>query len=321
MNPPAWLPPNKTAAACLSVDDIHPGRSSDAYEAGGDLDRGVLGKLRRLLLRHPELRMTLFVCADWREIRAFPTRRLLARIPYVRDRIFLAPVLPKGTMRLDRHPEFVAFLQGMPRSDVALHGLHHYRRGTEPLVELGGLGKEEVEELLRGAMAIFRSAGLSFSPGICPPAWRASEEALAAMEAIGLRFVASARDVRTPVAPEARTAMSGMRGVSLLYPQLIAGGKLVHITSNFAANNPIERALRIIDNHGLLAIKAHAVKVGFGHVAVDGIDDLYCNYLDLLLAGLRDRYGDALWWTNMDEVGRAVLEVEQQRVGRESAHA
>ena len=37
--PTGWLPPGRSAAVCLSIDDIHPGRSGDHYEAGGDLER------------------------------------------------------------------------------------------------------------------------------------------------------------------------------------------------------------------------------------------------------------------------------------------
>lgn len=38
-----WLPDGKTAAVVWSIDDIHPATSDDAYEAGGDLERGALG--------------------------------------------------------------------------------------------------------------------------------------------------------------------------------------------------------------------------------------------------------------------------------------
>lgn len=94
--PNGWLPPGKHAAICFSIDDVHPGTSTDAYEAGGDLDRGVLGHVRWLLERHPCLRITLFTTPDWREISPLPTRRILAALPYVRDHVFLAPILPLG---------------------------------------------------------------------------------------------------------------------------------------------------------------------------------------------------------------------------------
>ena len=243
-----WLPPGKRAALCFSIDDIHPGKSSDAYEAGGDLGQGVLKHVLWLLRRHRQLRVTLFVTADWREIAPFPTRRILARVPCLRDRLFLARILPEGTMRLDRHGEFARFLRDMPRTEIGLHGLYHVHKGPNLLAEFQDESVEECRQTLQKAMDLFRRAGLDFVPGICPPAWNAPPALLEAMATLELGFVASARDVRTPVSPKARAAMSGMRGVSLLYPQLVQGGRLVHLTSNFAANNPIDRAMEILAN-------------------------------------------------------------------------
>jgi hypothetical protein len=41
-----------------------------------------------------------------------------------------------------------------------------------------------------------------------------------------------------------------------------------------------------------------------GQISVDGVDGLYCNYLDLLFRELDRRYGDALWWTSMGEIAK-----------------
>jgi len=38
-----WLVSGKQAAICFTIDDVHPGKSSDTYEAGGDLGQGALG--------------------------------------------------------------------------------------------------------------------------------------------------------------------------------------------------------------------------------------------------------------------------------------
>jgi hypothetical protein len=45
---------------CFSIDNVHSGRLSDFYEAGGDLDKGALGHVQW----HPQLRATLFASAD-----------------------------------------------------------------------------------------------------------------------------------------------------------------------------------------------------------------------------------------------------------------
>ncbi len=307
MTAEGWLPEGKRAAICFSIDDVHPSTSADAYEAGGDLEKGVLGRLRWLLDRHPLLQVTLFMPADWREISPFVTRPLLARIPYLRDRLFLTPVLPKGTMRLDRHPGFVRFLREMPRTQLGLHGLYHVHPGPRLNTEFQDESRAQCRRALSGAIEIFRRAGIDYSPGMCPPAWEASPNLLAAMADVGLEFVASARDVLSPVSRDGRTDMSGKKGMSLLYPEVIQNGRLVHITSNFAANNPIDRAFEIVELGGLMAIKGHAIKQALGYTAIDGIDDLYCNYIDLVLTRLEERYGDSLWWPSLHEVATRVL--------------
>jgi hypothetical protein len=76
----------------------------------------------------------------------------------------------------------------------------------------------------------------------------------------------------------------------------------VHIGANFQATSDEQRALAILDCGGLLSIKAHAIKDALGHIALDGLDDAYCEMLDRLFERLAVRYGDALWWTTMGEV-------------------
>ena len=104
-----WLPEGKKAAICFTIDDIHPGKSSDFYEAGGDLDKGSLGLVQRLMNKHPKLKTTLFATADWREISPVPTRKIAAKIPLLNNNIYLAKVLKKGTMSLNRHQNLFVF--------------------------------------------------------------------------------------------------------------------------------------------------------------------------------------------------------------------
>ena len=300
----SWLPPGKTAAICFTIDDVHPGTSRDPYEAGGDLGNGALGLVAKLLAKHPPLHVTLFVTADWREIYPMPTRRWLARVPYVRDRVYLTDVHPVGKMRLDRHRAFVEYLNGLPRTEIGLHGLHHIHHGPKVLVEFQEQSKTECERILREALDIFTRAGVRFVRGMTPPGWNAPAGLLDAMAALGFAFVASARDIRTPVARGARAEMSGLRGVALYEPDLVAGG-LVHLPSNFQATSPKERALEIIEAGGLLSIKGHIIKKCGDYVALDGIDELYCNYLDSLFTLLEQRYGDRLWWTTMGRLRNA----------------
>lgn len=304
---PHWLPADKRAAVCFTIDDVHPGKSTDAYEAGGDLGCGALGHLEWLLARHPSLRATLFVTADWREISALPTRLLLARVPVVRSLAYLTPVLPAGTMRLSRHPEFVQYVRSLPRTDIGLHGLHHVHRGPRVPVEFQDEDAAECRRRLVAAQNIFEGAGLPYVMGMTPPGWNLPEGLGQAMVDLSFRFVASARDVQTPISPTATTNMSGMKGVSLVFPERIRNGRLVHITSNFQATSPLDRAMEVVGVGGLLAVKAHIIKMAFGYMQLDGLDELYRNYLDVVFSRLEDHFGDSLWWTTMDEVSERVL--------------
>jgi len=310
-----WLPDGKRAAVCFSVDDVHPATSRDEFDAGGDLGRGALGHVERLLDRHPRLRVTLFVTPDWRLKRLVPSRKWLTRIPLLRERIHWAPLTPRGHFRIDRFPEFVAYLNALPRTDCALHGLHHAHPGPRMAVEFQEQSRSECSALLQEARRIFATAGLRHVQGFAPPAWSAPPSLCEALNEADFHFVTSARDLDTPVSQRARTARSGLHGASLIHPMWIRCAandestgatavpcRLVHFTTNFQATSTIERALTIIECGGLLAIKAHIFKTGGGITMLDGLDNAYCDYLERLWRELETRYGDALWWTTLAEV-------------------
>jgi len=295
-----FLPPGKRAAVVFTIDDVHPGKSSEHYDGGGDCGNGALGLVSELLRRNDPLRVTLFTTADWREISPMPSR-VLSRIPVVRDRFYLARILPEGSRQIDRHPEFLAYVKAMPRTEVGFHGLHHIHPGVHLHVEFQDDSLESHRRKLRRMREIFDASGLAYVRGMCPPGWNAPPLLLQAMAEQDFEFVASARDIKTPITPDAITDMSGLRGCSLIYPTRLPSG-LLHFTTNFQATSRWERARDIVDAGGLLAIKAHIVKDALGFVALDGVDPVYCNLLDLLCSRLRREYGDALWWTSMGEL-------------------
>jgi hypothetical protein len=301
-----WKPKDKKAAICFTIDDIHPSKSTDLYEAGGDKEKGALGKVMWLLNRHPKLMVTLFTTADWRETHAFPTRKLLAKIPKVRDQFYLAKRLKKGTMSLENHPDFVAFLNSMKQTELAYHGLYHIHKGLKIPVEFQNQTREEFEKIISEMERIFDASKINYVKGICPPGWNAPEALLDTLVAHNFDYVASSRDVLTAVSKDAQCNMSGIKGVPLLYPTLLKDNKLVHIPSNFQVNSTIDRAQEIIANEGLISIKAHIIKQVGSYTALDGVDDLYMNYLDVLLTLLEQKYGDDLWWTSMGEIANFV---------------
>ncbi len=286
-----WLRHSKRAAVCLSVDDVHP--APDAATA--------LGHVQWLQERHPLLRVTLFTTPDWRTLDPYPTRKLLTRIPVLRDHLFTVRVHQRGTFRLDRHESFCALLRGWHTAEVALHGLHHVRTGLRPILEFAGRTTAECRRMLVSAMDLFRSAGLPLVPGMSPPGWLSSPELLTAMRQTGLTFVASARDLDTAITSEALANGSGITNVPLLHPQRIEPG-LVHFPTNFQATSSIDRALSILDCGGLLSIKAHLLAESGSYRALDGLTPQYRQYLDRVLCTIEDRFGDDVWWTSMGEI-------------------
>jgi hypothetical protein len=296
-----WLPAGKRAAICFSIDDVHPSRATDGYDAGGDLSAGVLGNVERLLDRHPNLKATLFVTPDWRPARLVPNR-LAAKLPLASRWLYHVDLHPEGRFRVDRVPAFVAYLNDVSRFEVAPHGLHHAHRGPSLATEFQNQSRRGCLRMLREGCEIFARAGLDFVAGFSPPAWNLPSALVVALDDAGFEFVSSARDIRTPISSDATCSMSGLAGAPLIRPQFIGERRLVHIPINFQATSTLARADDVIGCNGLLSIKAHAFKHAGGHTAADGLDEEYCDYLERLFSRLEKRYGDSLWWTSMSDV-------------------
>jgi len=297
LGPVYWYHRGKKAAVVLTIDDVFPGTQGNPYEAGGDLEKGALGRLLWLLNRHPRLHITLFVTPDWRQISPTP-HRVWRHVPWLRDRVYLASILPKGTMDLRKYPECVAFLNAMPRTEIALHGLHHIHPGESVWVEFQEQDRATCARMLGEAIRIFDESGLRWVRGLQPPGWNCPPALQEACRDVGIEWVTSGRDLRTRVSEHAKTAMSGLSGVSLHFPERIAPN-LIHFSTNFQATAPAERAFEILDAGGILSIKAHITKHVPGHEHFDGVNRLYMNYLDRLFEDIEQRYGDAVDWTTM----------------------
>jgi predicted deacetylase len=262
--------------------------------------------------RHPQLKVTLFTTANWREISALPTRRILSKIPYVKDRVYLAKRWPKDHMRLDRHPEFIEYLNSMKGVEIAYHGLYHCHKGPRIPVEFQDQDEDEILWRLKEMQRIFNTAGLKAYKGICPPGWNAPDNLLNGLMKMKFRYVASARDLFTEVSRKAKTDMSGLKGMSLIYPEMVKD-KLVHFSSNFQATSDQDRAREILDLGGLLKVKAHIVKYALGHTSLDGLDRSYANYLDSIFTMIEREYGDRVWWTSMGEISDHIFSSKEDR--------
>jgi hypothetical protein len=117
-----------------------------------------------------------------------------------------------------------------------------------------------------------------------------------------MSFLVSARDLDTPVSPDASARASGLRGVPLFSPFLLPGSPLVHVPVNFQATSSLERARAVAASGGLLSIKAHLL-AGLGRYrALDGLTDAYGEHLHDVLADLEDTHGEGIWWPTLSEL-------------------
>jgi predicted deacetylase len=126
-------------------------------------------------------------------------------------------VLPKGTMDIRNHPKFVAFLNAMPRTEIALHGLHHINRGRSVSVEFQRQDRATCAAIQTEALQIFEESGLRYVRGLQPPGWTCTLALQQACRDVGIEWMSSTRDILTPVSKDAKTAMSGLNAVSICF--------------------------------------------------------------------------------------------------------
>ena len=290
----------KHAAVVISFDDVFPAYSvAGEYFMSEDTKENYLELLSKLLKKHQQIFITLFTVPDWREKRPFPSRQLLSHIPILNNNIYLSPIWPKDTFSLPRHPGFCQILRGLPRVEIAVHGLHHVSKGNPVFQEFNRLSYKDCLFRLQRAEDIFKSAGLSYVKGFAPPGWKLSRALLQALQALNYSYLASARDLNTEIKLDAITNESGVHNLPLIFPTKLENTDIVHIPANWSITSTIERADQILELGGVLSIKAHAVKYGFGFTAKDGFDEQYLNYLDKVFDHIEKKWTKDIWWTSM----------------------
>jgi predicted deacetylase len=72
-------------------------------------------------------------------------------------------------MDIRNHPEFVAFLNSIPRTEIAIHGLHHINRGYSVSAEFQHQERATCASMLTQAIQIFEESGLRYVRGLQPP--------------------------------------------------------------------------------------------------------------------------------------------------------
>src|SRR5262249_35405496 len=139
-----------------------------------------------------------------------------------------------------------------------------------------------------------------------PPGWSLPRPLAEALGDLAFQYVTAARDLTTPIDGRASTNACALGSFPLMEPGFADGVRLVHFTHNFQATSRPDRAFRIVDCGGIVAIKAHIFKRGGGHVMLDGLDDDYVDYLDRVFVELDRRFGDRLWWTTFGQIASRV---------------
>lgn len=307
-----YLPQGKSCAIIFTIDDLHPASAArDGYDAGGDLDKGAFGHVDALLKKHPELKVTLYTTASWREIAPYKTDQLTFKVPAVYDRRFIAPITPKDYFNLCKYKDFVTYYNQHPQVEIGLHGYEHIHKGSKMPVEFQNQDTyADTAYKVDKMYEIFHKAGLNYVNGFTPPAWNAPEKLMKVLIKNGLKFLTSARDLNTPITRDAQNNMSGMKKVSILYPQMICDDKVVHIPTNFQITSAYERAFEIMELGGILSIKAHMVKNFNGFDQIDGVTKEYMDFIDELLTQLKQKYNDKIWWTTPNEIADKILNHE-----------
>jgi hypothetical protein len=301
VNTPSY-PEGRHAAVVISIDDVRPVVNDTGSDKGKSSYSDALAAIAALRQNHPQLAITLFTVPDCREKNPFPTRRLLSRIPVLNRYFYLSPIWLDTAQSLEKHPEFCRRLGSLPGVEIAVHGLHHVSKGLPIFQEFHRLSFKECLRRLERAEAIFEKVGLSYVKGFSPPGWDVTPALLRALQTCQYQFLASSRDLQTEITANAVTNSSGMRNLPLLYPSILPGTDIVHITANWSRTSTLERADRILELGGVLSIKGHAIKQAYGYTAVDGIDEEYCLYLNKLFDHIEKRWGGDVWWTSMGDL-------------------
>jgi len=150
-----WLP-QATGRVCFTIDDVHPG-NLPMLRAGGTWTaaHSASGVAAR---RHPQLRTTLSSPPTGGRS-AWPSPPFLAKLPYIAIAYFSVASWPEGTMRLDRHPEFVTYLKSLPALTCAPRPVSHRKGRTSHRVS---------GPLPRGVTAMLAEAIDIFHRQICP---------------------------------------------------------------------------------------------------------------------------------------------------------
>ncbi len=280
------------------VDNIHPESNREGWDCGGDRERGVFRHLLDLRKRFPQVKVTLFVTADWTD-RSQPlwARALGRAVPEWRRN---PRHWPPSTFRLDRHREWCRWLASLEGFELAFHGLHHYNPRGFHGQEFIGLGYDECVSRLRRSEEIFRQTGLPASRGFRSPGWEVTEPLLRALADLNYDYVAGSGDFETPPSRTAVSEGAGLRGPPLIFPAYHRG--VLNLPQNWdIRKSSVERGLAIVREGGLLSAKGHINPVYENERYDNGLSEETMNHLCEMLEALE---GEEVRYMALSEVAR-----------------
>lgn len=223
----------------LNFDDFHPQLSPDF---GGDPEKGVFRRLRKLLEEFPGLKITLFTVPNWidRPRRGFRPWYLL------KQELGLKVIKPymDEPFRLDKHPAWCEAVRLMVEKgyfEIAVHGYHHcnpylFAHGQE-FVELS-----EAEAYTRILLAeeLFQRCGIPFVKGFRPPGWGISAGLIRALKKLNYEFI-------SPFPSHVRLSTVGILEGLAIPPQ------------NYSIAQDPAVAVRLAEEQGIVFGKGHIV--------------------------------------------------------------
>ena len=266
----------------LSFDDIHPESSTIGTDCGGDMEKGVFKYLIKIIKKYPEVKITLFVTANWID------RANIKNIKFYIKRFFgmkCTRAWENEPFRLDKFRDWCSWLNSFENFEIAFHGLYHHRDKEPHCAEFLDLDYYECLYKLKRSEEIFKNAGLKYVRGFRPPGWGVSNGLFKALKDLNYEFIACSADVKTKISKNAISNDAGIKGVSLIYPSYYRG--LINIPQNWdIMHSSIKRAIEIVKLNGVIGAKGHIANIYDGEIIGNGLTEESFNNIMTLLEEL-----------------------------------
>ena len=305
-----------SAILVFGIDDIHPESDETGY-SGKNMGIEVLELLSELVIRHPQLKVTLFVTPDWiylpqllgfrfiqkRLAKDHISNRLLTRFLQRKWRI--------GHFRVDteEYDDWRALVREMVSTgnfSIGIHGLTHFQDYVWYTREFFNKTVSQNRLKLRAAVDLLKSAEIPFTMGFSPPGWYIDDSLIEALVCEQFCYIAGSFDSERDVSSAIKSQMSGIKHVDLFYPTLLRD-KLINIPRNWdIARSPLERALKIIELGGVVGVHAHMFDSYHGDLTGNGITRDHIARLDQVLTVIEDRFGDRVQFATFQEVATSL---------------